>query len=216
MKSRMMLVVFCLCLGNAFAAADTVYENGPVSGDYIAWRIDNSNAVSNSFTVSGGNSTINGLSVWVDIFMTDHNPSAEVVISSQSEGGGTVYFDQMEQFSSETNCYADLWGFNLCQETATWTGGPTLPNGTYWVTLRHGSVPSGGIFGWDENFGFACHSTGCPSQAFAHGVGTIPSEAFTILGTSGDNKDSPPKTTGLLMFGTGFFGLVGIVRQTLS
>lgn len=216
MKSSLISIAAFLCFCTVLATADTIYENGPVSGDYVGWRFDGPPSTSNSFTVSGGNSTIDGMSFWVVIFVTDHNPEAEVIISSQSNGGGTVYFDQTVQFSTETNCYANYWGLNLCQETTTWTGGPTLPNGTYWVTLRHGTVPSGGYLGWDQNAGYDCHSAGCPSQAFETFEGTIPSEAFTIMGTSGGSKPSTPKTTSLLLFGSGFVGVLGMVRRKLG
>jgi hypothetical protein len=215
MKTRMIptLAFFLLC--TTFATAGTVYENGSVSGDYASWRFDHQGWVSDTFTVSGGNSTIDGLSIWVLIFMTDHNPGAEVVISSQVNGGGNVYFDRQVQFSTESNCYANYWGYNECQETANWTNGPTLPDGTYWITLKNGTIPSGADFGWDQNSGFGCQSAGCPSQAQIDQLGTIPSEAFTILGTPGGTKQPSPKTTSLLTFGTGFLGLVTIIRRKL-
>lgn len=215
MKRRLMLLAAILCL-TAMAGAQTIYENGPVSGVNQEPRFDHSNSVSNTFTVSGGNSTVTGVSIWIMIGIADHNPGAEVIISSGQNGGGTVYFDRTVQFSNETNCYANLWGYNNCQETTNWTGGPTLPNGSYWVTLRHGTVPSGSDFGWDENAGFDCQSQGCPSQAYQQFVGTIPSEAFTILGTTGGDASSSPKTTSLLMFGAAFFGMVRIVRNKIG
>ena len=136
MKRRLMLLAAILCL-TAMAGAQTIYENGPVSGVNQEPRFDHSNSVSNTFTVSGGNSTVTGVSIWTMIGIADHNPGAEVIISSGQNGGGTVYFDRTVQFSNETNCYANLWGYNNCQETTNWTGGPTLPNGSYWLTLRH-------------------------------------------------------------------------------
>jgi hypothetical protein len=213
MKARLLLLSTFVLLWSLAAAAGTIYENGPVSGDYSAYRFNSPNFVSNSFRVSGGNSTINGLSIWVLIFMTDHNPTAEVTITSQPNGG-TVYFDQTIQFT-ESNCYANGWGYNICLETVSWTNGPALQDGTYWVTLKNGSIPSGADFGWDQNSGFGCSSPGCPSQA-QYSFGTIPSEAFTLLGTSGENKGAAPKTTSLLLFSSGFVGLLGLVRRSLG
>jgi hypothetical protein len=215
MRSKWILTIAFAVLCSMFAAADTIYDNGPVSGDYASWRFNSPNTVSDSFTVSSGNSTISGLSIWVLIFMTDHNPTAELVISSQASGGGTIYFDQVVQFA-ESNCYANLWGYNQCQETANWTTGPVLPNGTYWVTLKNGSIPSGADFGWDQNSGFGCNSPGCPSQAQLR-AGTIPSETFTILGTRGgeNQKTGTPTTMSLLMFSVGFIGLVGLAHRKL-
>jgi hypothetical protein len=81
--------------------------------------------------------------------------------------------------------------------------------------LKNGSLPSGAPVFWNQNAGAGCHPQGCPSQAES-GVGTIPSEAFTILGTSGESKPSTPKTTSLLMFGAGFIGLVRMVHRRLG
>jgi hypothetical protein len=217
MKARLLLLSALVLLCSTLAAAGTIYENGPVSGDYNAYRFNNPNFVSNTFTVSGGNSTVTGFSIWILIFMTDHSPMAELVISSQANGGGTVYFDQVVQFS-ESNCYANGWGYNICEETAGLTNGPALSNGSYWITLKNGTIPSGAVFGWDENSGAGCTSPGCPSQA-EYRYGTIPSEAFTITGTTNsDGKTTPtnPKTSSLFLFGGGFTGLAGLLRRMIG
>jgi hypothetical protein len=208
----LILFVFACCLS---LLGQTIYDNGPVSGDYSAHIYTGVNWISDTFTVSGGTSTVTGLSAWTFLFVNDHSPTAEIVISSQYNGGGTVYFDQVEQFN-ESNCYANGWGYSLCQETATWNTGPSLQNGTYWLTLKNGSVPSGDpIVGLDQNSGFGCHSPGCPSQARDR-FGTVPSEAFTVLGTSQGSNSVTPKTTSLLIFGGAFVGVVGLVRRQLG
>ncbi|MGC2112750.1 MAG: hypothetical protein WA655_24735 [Candidatus Korobacteraceae bacterium] len=216
MKIRFICLIASILLCGMFAAAQTTYENGPENDDALSWRFDGSRLfVSDSFAISGGTATINGISVWQVIFPTDHNPTAEITITSQPNSG-TVYFDQTLQFS-ESNCHAAGWGYNWCVETASWTNGPALSNGTYWVTLKDGSVPSGAPVFWNQNAGVGCRSPGCPSQA--EGVtGTIPSEAFTIMGTgnSESHTGKAPKTTGLLLFGSGFVGLVGLVRRRLG
>jgi hypothetical protein len=200
-----------------FAAAQTIYENGPKDDDTPGWRYDGSHLfVSDSFAVSGGTSTISGTSLWVLIFPTDHNPTAEVTITSQPNSG-TVYFDQTLQFS-ESNCYAAGWGYNWCVETASWANGPALSNGTYWVTLKNASLPSGAPVFWNQNAGMGCHSPGCPSQA--EGVlGTIPSEAFTIMGSGETDRGTAatnPKTSSIFMFGGGFAGLAGMLRRLIG
>jgi hypothetical protein len=213
-KTRFACLIVCIQLFAMFAVAQTIYENGPKNDQSTSWAFTGSRFfVSDSFAVSGGTATINGISIWVVIFPTDHDPNAEITITSQPNSG-TVYFDQTLQFS-ESNCYAGGWGYNWCEETANWANGPALSNGTYWVTLKNGSLPSGAPVFWNQNAGVGCHSQGCPSQAES-GVGTIPSEAFTILGTSGEIKSSAPKTTSLLMFGAGFVGLVGIVHRRVG
>jgi len=196
-------VLFC----SMSVVAQSIYENGQVSFDSTAWSFVGSRYwTSDTFTVSAANSTITGVSIWVQLFVTDHDPTAELTITSQANGG-TVYFDEILQFS-ESDCQANGWGYNICEETASWTNGPVLPSGTYWVTLKNGSLPSGGPAWWMQNSGAGCHSPGCPSQAKFYPGSTIPSEAFTILGTSGGSKSATPKTTSLLTFGAGFVGLV--------
>lgn len=216
MMTRVLLLLATLLLAPMMVTAGTVYDNGPqdIHEGYGAYGLTGAFWVSNTFTVSSGTPTINGLSIWIWMFPGNHNPAAQLIISSQANGGGTIYFNQMVQFT-ESNCYADGFGFNHCEETANWNNGPALSNGTYWVTLENASFPSGdGVF-WDANAGAGCQSTGCPSEAqWTHG--TIPSETFTILGTGGGAKESSPKTSSLLMFGVGFVGLVGIVRRKLG
>ncbi|HUI84843.1 MAG TPA: PEP-CTERM sorting domain-containing protein [Candidatus Binatia bacterium] len=64
---------------------------------------------------------------------------------------------------------------------------------------------------WDENSGIGCHSPGCPSQA-GPPLGSDPSEAFTILGDVG-GTGSVPEPGSLLLFGSAFVGIVGILRR---
>jgi hypothetical protein len=216
MMTRIVSLLATLLLVPMMAAAGNIYDNGPqdIHENYAAYGLSSTSWVSNTFTVSTANPTITGLSIWVWIFPGNHNPTAQMIISSQANGGGTVYFDQMVQFT-DSNCYADGFGFIHCEETANWNNGPALSNGTYWVTLKNGSFPSGDFIYWDANAGAGCQSPGCPSQATSP-RGTIPSETFTILGASGGTKELGPKTTSLLMFGAGFVGLVGMVRRKLG
>jgi hypothetical protein len=216
MMTRIVSLLATVLLVPMMVVAGTVYENGPqdIHEHYGAYGLTSPFWVSNTFTVSTGTPTVTGLSIWIWVFPGNHNPSAQLLLSSQVNGGGTVYFNQMVQFA-ESNCYADGLGFSHCEETATWNNGPALANGTYWVTLKNGSFPSGDAIFWDTNAGAGCQSQGCPSQA-QWSTGTIPSETFTILGTSGEDGGTSPKTTSLLMFGTGVVGLVGIVRRKLG
>jgi hypothetical protein len=71
-------------------------------------------------------------------------------------------------------------------------------------------VPSGDPVYWDENSGAGCKSIGCPSQASESAVGTIASEAFTIIGTA-----ATPEPSSILLFGSGILGLAGVLRRKL-
>jgi hypothetical protein len=219
MKSRTIVALLMTVLLSSMAAfAGTVYENGPQNIHENLGAVSFTGTrytVSNTFTVSGGNSPITGMMIWIWGWPFDHQLSAEVTITSQPNGG-TVYFDQVVQFS-ESGCYADGFGFTHCEEATSFNSGPTLPNGTYWVNLKNGSTPSGSAAFWDSNAGAGCQSQGCPSQAQQTFNGTIPSEAFTLMGTNGGSHASTaPKTTSLLLFGAGFVGLVGMVRRKLG
>ncbi|HUK73897.1 MAG TPA: PEP-CTERM sorting domain-containing protein, partial [Candidatus Bathyarchaeia archaeon] len=66
---------------------------------------------------------------------------------------------------------------------------------------------------WDENSG--------PSSASENSVGTIPSEAFTVLGgtssstTTTSTTGTVPEPSSILLFGSGILGLAGVLRRKL-
>jgi hypothetical protein len=96
---KMRFVVFVsLVLATALAvpavAQNEIYDNGPINGTNDAWTINFGFAVSDSFTVSGGNSTVTGLTFGSFMLPGDVLTSVELSITS-SEFGGTSYFDQV-------------------------------------------------------------------------------------------------------------------------
>jgi uncharacterized repeat protein (TIGR03803 family) len=154
--------------------ANDIYDNGPTNGNTDAWTINFGFITSDSFNVTQGNNTsITGMSFAAWMAPGDVLDSAEVSITS-SENGGTSYFDQIVNFT-QSGCIGNEFGYNVCTQTASFTG-PTLNNGTYWVNLQNASSAAGDPVYWDENSG--------PSQASENTVGTIPSESFTILGST--------------------------------
>ena len=198
------------------AAAQIVYENGPINGNTDAWTFNFGFTPTDSFTISSGPTTVTGLSFGAWLIAGDTLTSAEISITS-IPFGGTTYFDGIVNFNA-SGCAIDQYGFNVCDETGTFNG-PTLNNGTYWMTLQNGVTAEGNPVYWDENSGMGCHSTGCPSQATESGAsGSIPSESFSILGTSSastSTTSSVPEPSSLLLFASGFFGLAAIVRRKL-
>jgi hypothetical protein len=200
------------------AAAQTVYENGPINGNTDAWTFNFGFTPTDSFTLSGGNTTITGLSFGAWLYAGDTLTSAEVWITSEPLSG-TFYFDQVVNFTA-SGCTINSYGYNVCDETGTFNG-PTLNNGTYWITLQNGVVSSGDPVYWDENSGIGCHSPGCPSDATETGEGSIPSEAFTILGTASSSSTittttgTVPEPGSLILFASGFVGLTGVLRRKL-
>jgi hypothetical protein len=153
--------------------SNDIYDNGPTNGNTDAWTINFGFITSDSFNVANNNTSVTGMSFAAWLTPGDVLGSAEVSITS-SENGGTSYFDQIVNFT-QSGCIGNDFGYNVCTETASFNG-PTLNSGTYWLNLQNASVPNGDPVYWDENSG--------PSQASENTVGTIPSESFTILGSS--------------------------------
>jgi len=156
-----------------------LYENGPINGTTDAWTINYGFVVSDAFTVQQDQSSVTGMTFGAWLFLGDTLQSSEVSITSQ-ENGGTVYFDQVVNFT-QSGCVGNQYGYNVCTEAGSFSIS-NLASGTYWVNLQNAIVDTGDPIYWDENSGVGCNSPGCPSQASENWDGTIPSEAFTILG----------------------------------
>jgi hypothetical protein len=211
------LLTLSLILAAIPAAAQTVYNNGPINGNVDAWTINFGFVVGDTFTVSTGTTTVTGMSFGAWLFPGDTLTSAEVWISSGALGEGTTYFNQTVEFTA-SGCAMNSFGYNVCDETGSFKG-PTLNNGTYWVNLENAMLPSGDPVYWDENSGIGCTSPGCPSQSIETG-GSIPSESFTILGTASTTTSTTttgtvPEPSSLMLFASGFFGFAALLRRKL-
>ncbi len=191
-------------------SAQILYENGPINGETDAWTINFGFVVPDSFTISTGNSKITGLSFGARLTPGDTLQSVEVLLTADPVGG-TKYFDGMVNFV-QSGCFLNNFSYEVCTETGSFDG-PTLGNGTYWVNLQNAVSTLGDPVYWDENSGIGCHSPGCPSEA-GGGTGSIPSEAFSILGTS-TGTGTTPEPTSLLLFASGVVALGGILRGKL-
>lgn len=190
------------------AAAQTLYENGPINGETDGWTINFGFAVADSFTISTGSSTVTGLSFGAWVSPGDVIESVEVSVT-QIPFGGTEYFDGVVNLT-QSGCFLNNFSFDICTETGTFNG-PTLNNGTYWLTLQNAVTADGNPAYWDENSGIGCHSPGCPSEGDNGSLGSLPSEAFTVLGTSGTG--STPEPGSLLLFGGGLVASLGFARR---
>jgi hypothetical protein len=188
------------------ASAQQIYNDGPINGQETGWPINFGLFVGDSFTVSGGTSSVNGMSFGAWLFPGDVLQSVEVLIESDPLGG-TIYFDQDLSFTA-SGCESH-GGFNVCTENAMFNG-PTLNNGTYWLILQNASVPSGDPVYWDNNGGVGCTSPGCPSQTLVP-EGTIPAESFTVLGSP--VQSTTPESTGIVLFGTGAAACIATLRR---
>jgi hypothetical protein len=202
------LSLLALCLAVVPATAQTLYSNGPINGNTDAWAINFGFIVSDTFNVSINNTTITGGSFGMWLLSGDSLTSAELSITS-GENSGTSYFDQTVTFT-QGSCIANQYIYYVCTEDTTFPG-PTLNVGTYWVNLQNASVPSGDPVYWDENSG--------PSQASQNSVGSIPSEAFTLFGSSDTTTSttgtSVPEPSSIMLLGSGVLSLAGFLRRKL-
>ena len=207
MKLRTALLALCLILAVVPAMAQDIYDNGPINGNTDAWTVNFGFIVSDTFNVTNNNTTITGGSFGMWLFSGDTLTSAELSITS-GENSGTSYFDQTVNFTQGA-CTANQYGYNVCAENTTFNG-PILNAGTYWLNLQNASVPSGDPVYWDENSG--------PSMASENSVGSIPSEAFTVLGTSTTTTTTTtfgPEPSIVMLLGSGVMGWAFVLRRRL-
>lgn len=194
------------------ASAQIVYENGPINGQENAWTINFGFALGDSFVVSGTNSTIGGFAFGAWLTPGDVLQSAELSITSEVLGG-TTYFDQDINFTA-SGCFLNSDNFQVCTETGQFTPF-SLSAGTYWVNLQNAVSAGGNPVFWDQNEGVGCDSPGCPSIGSEGAPGTIPSEAFSVLGTSGGGGTTPEPGS-LLLFASGIVASATVLRRKLS
>jgi hypothetical protein len=194
------------------AMAQVVYSNGPTNGNTDAWTVNFGFTVSDTFTTTLANTQITGVTFAAWMAPGDILDSAEISITS-SEAGGTSYFDQTVNFT-QAGCVGNQYGYNVCNESSTFTGPVLASAGSYWLNIQNASSAAGDPVYWDENSG--------PSSASENTVGTIPSESFTVLGSETSTTSTSTSTTGttpepssIMLFGSGVLGLAGMLRRKL-
>lgn len=189
------------------AMANTVYDNGPINGTTDAWTINFGFVVSNTFTVGAGGDRVDELAFGAWLFPGDVLLNAEVSITD-AEFGGNTFFDGVVNFT-QGNCTGNQYGFIVCTEAGSFPE-TNLAAGTYWLNLQNASVNTGDPVYWDENSG--------ASQASENSVGTVPSEAFTVLNggdtvTTTTGTTTIPEPSSLMLFGSGILAVADFLRR---
>ena len=207
MKMRIALLsLLCLALAVIPASAQILYSNGPINGTTDAWTINFGYVVSDSFNLSSA-STVGGFDFGVWEFPGDVLSSVDWSITA-SENGGTSYGSGTASGANLADAYisSNQYGYNVDKITVSGLN-VALGSGTYWLNLQNATVPSGDPVYWDENSG--------PSSASENSVGSIPSEAFDITGTTGSNTSPTPEPSSIMLLGSGILGLAGVLRRKL-
>lgn len=203
------LVLLCLALAVVPAAADTLYDNGPVNGNLNAWPINFGFATANSFTLASGlNYTITGLQfgVWALPGDTPLTVDWEIGTSPFLHNVASGMADLSNVF-----LFTNSFGYDVYESTATGLD-VSLTAGTYFLAFQNATSSNGDPLFWDENDGVGCTSPGCPSTSYEQGIGQIPgSESFTINGSSRPTPE--PGSMGLL--GSGIIGVAGMLRRKM-
>jgi PEP-CTERM motif len=225
MKRRIAwLTILCLMLAAMPAAAQVLYDDGPIKGTMDAWTINFGYIVSDTFSLLN-NSTVTGLNFGVWEFPGDTLTSVDWSITSETNGGvfygsGTASGRNLtDQFISINQYGYDIDKITVTGLNVNLTG--AIP--TYWLNLQNAVVPSGNPVFWDENSGIGCKGddgkgAGCPSEAVCGGCirnyyGNIPPESFDINGSV--NGGTTPEPSSFMLLGSGVLVSVGVLRRRL-
>ena len=201
--SLSLLTILCLILAVAPAMADTLYSNGPYNGNTAAWSIDHGHAVTESTNLNSSRSNVYAVDfVYWDASTTDLLTTVDMSIGTTPFG--TDIFSGTLTGVTNTFLGTNQYGYALLAGSATFD--VAAGTASIYLTLSNACTTSGcstNTIYWDENSG--------PSTAYDNTLGSIPSEAFTVIGTS----DATPEPSSLLLFGSGILGLAGVLRRRL-
>jgi len=194
-----LIAAFALVLVNVPATAGMLYDNGPDPGNILGRPISLGNSVTDNFVlVSDAQLGWLVFSTWLS--PGDTPISVDWTITSLPFGGameasGTGLLTVMAA-SSQANS-SGYFVYTVSMPLSV-----SLTAGTYWLQLGNEVVTNGDAGFWGQNNG--------PSSAREHGVGAIPSEAFTLF----DNGGITPEPGTIALFGSGLLLLAGGLRRS--
>lgn len=182
------------------ASADVVlYNNGPNNGTIAGVPISNGDQVQDSFTL-GSASTLDGIAFanWLPIGDSASSVDWAIVTTAETQTLACLTCSGTATLSSGISVSHGL--YDVVGQTFSLPG-ISLDAGTYWLELQNEIVTNGDMGGWDENGG--------SSQAWSSLLGTVPSESFTIVGTSA----ATPEPGSLALLGSGLAFVAADIRR---
>jgi hypothetical protein len=167
--------------------------------------------VSDSFTITSS-STIQGFNFAFWLFPGDTLTSLDWAVGTcvfcSDIAKGTASGPGLSSSFMSTNQYGyGIWDVGVTGLNIPISGG--TPD-AYWLSLQNAEVPSGNPVFWDENGGPSTAWTNCIQNGQQ---GCIPSESFNIVGIPGTG--TTPEPSSIVLFGSGIFGLAGMLRRKM-
>jgi hypothetical protein len=225
-----LLTILCLTVSAIPALAAVGYDNGRGNGTTDAWTINFGYVVSNDFSTGPEGTGMNlviGFSLNTWEFPGDSLSSLDFSITDSENapcpselclGSGTVSKNAMTLNDAFISTNQFGYNFDLVSANLSFNS-VSVPEGVrLWLNLYNAVVPSGDPVYWDENSGAGCGgyqgNGDCPSSASESAVGTIPSEAFTIVGQQ-SSGGTTPEPSSIMLLGSGILGLAGLMRRKL-
>jgi hypothetical protein len=181
-------LAFGTILLSAPARADTLYTNGPISGDIGGLALYSSNQVTDSFILSDPSTILSvTFGEWVDSGATPEDVDWEIGSSPFGSDLGSA-----TNVSLALSLFCTAGGGCGDGEDDVYTSSFTLDlplaAGTYWLTLQNATTSSGLAY-WDQSGGpsqieTTCCVSGYLSNSFTL-TGTVPEPDSIWLGGSG-------------------------------